>query len=398
MKVINNLKHTTKQLIKFKTVRPSSTSQTPHQFLNYDFRKEINRCMRFVIESLHKSIIVHIPDNNTENLYPITIAKFYDTINPDFLIIGHIDVVDGDDSQFIPYEKNGKIFGRGAKDMKSGIAIMIEIMNHYAKLNVKPNIAIAVVSDEESGGERGTNLIVNNLGYKPKFVLTPDPGEKHSLTNKEKGFIWFSVYVDGNSAHPSRPWIADCAFTKALKIWNEINMNYNKAINEDDWKTSASIVDMNKVTRNNENNYSIDNSRSIAGIVQCKFDIRYTENEDINEIKSKLIKIIKNYGEKNIIEFNNIAPVCYTAETDPFAVSFKKSADVIENQSIPFCSSAGASDMRYFSEKKIPCLIYGPKGKNHHAPNEYVEVNSLETVFNVLKKFIDENFINNPLS
>ncbi|HEX2984109.1 MAG TPA: M20/M25/M40 family metallo-hydrolase, partial [Ignavibacteriales bacterium] len=324
---------------------------------------------------------------------PVIIAKFYNSKEPDLLIIGHIDVVAGDDSQFKPFVKDGNLYGRGSKDMKAGIAAMIEIMNYYAAEKVKPNIAIAVVSDEESGGYKGASLIVNRMGYKPKLVITPDPGERHCIIHKEKGLLWFSVTAFGKSSHPSRPWLGRCAFQKAYDIWNKIAGEFNLSKGEDDWRSSAGLLDINKLIQNSDGTYAIDHSASIAGIARCRSDIRYTEEDDVEEIKRRLIGIVKESGEENIIEFHGFGPVCYTPLNNELLKRFKSAADFIEGKDIPVCASAGASDMRFFSEKKIPCLNYGPDGKNHHAPNEYVNINSIALFYNALIRFIDKEFL-----
>ncbi|MEW6508564.1 MAG: M20/M25/M40 family metallo-hydrolase [Bacteroidota bacterium] len=389
----------TKELIKYKTARPQDLVCNEKSLIERDyFIKEINDCMNYIQKSLHPSLIIERAKEHVEDIScPIMIAKFQDNNEPDLLIIGHIDVVAAEESQFHPFEKEGKIYGRGAKDMKSGVAAMIEIMNYYAEKGAKPNIAIAVVSDEESGGLRGANLIVNGMGYRPKFVITPDPGEKHCIINKEKGFIWFTVTVVGRSGHPSRPWLADCAFSKAFKIWIDIDNKFNCALSEVDWKTSAVIIGIEKIFQNADGTFSSDNSRAIAGIVRLKIDIRYTENEDIEKIKLELNELVKRYGDNNKIEYDNIAPVCFTPEDNEFVKSFKHCADSIEEDNIPILPSAGASDLRYFSEKKIPCVNYGPKGGNHHAANEYVEVSSIAAFYNVITKYIDEYIINKQI-
>jgi succinyl-diaminopimelate desuccinylase len=396
---LTKIRFLTKELIKYKTVRPQDVVCNEKSPIEREyFIKEINDCMNYIQKSLHPSLIIERADEYVEDIScPIMIAKFQDNKEPDLLIVGHADVVAGEDSQFHPCEKDNKIYGRGAKDMKSGLAAMIEIMNCYAENGAKPNIAIAVVSDEESGGNKGANIIVNKIGCRPKFVITPDPGEKHCIINKEKGFIWLTVTVVGRSGHPSRPWIADCAFSKAFKIWTDIGNKFNLAQSEEDWKTSASIISVEKIFLNNDGTISIDNSRAVAGIVKFKIDIRYTENEDIEKIKLELNEIVKRYGDNNRIEYDNIAPVCFTPQDNEFVKSFKHCADSIEEDIIPILPSAGASDLRYFSEKKIPCVNYGPKGRNHHAANEYVEVSSIAAIYKVIIKYIDEYIINKQI-
>ena len=386
--IIDELKLLTNNLIKFKTVRPDNKDSETTKI----FKDEINKCMGFVCKSLHKSIIT---DRADEYIYdescPILIAKFHDR-EPDLLMVGHIDVVNGDESQFHPYEKDGKIYGRGAKDMKSGVAAMIEIMNHYAEKREKPNIAMAVVSDEESGGFNGSNIIVNKIGMRPEFVVTPDPGERHGIINKEKGFIWLTITIFGKSSHASRPWLGDCAYTKAFRLCQDILSKFNLSQSEDDWRTTASVTQIKKlVERSNcQDKFILDTSNAIAGVVKCSIDIRYTENDKIEEIKSLVNQIAKSYGERNTVEYKTIGSVSYTPVNNRKLRAFKAIVDVIEGADIPFIPSAGASDGRFFSEKKIPFVTYGPTGKNHHSKEEYVDIESIYRFYNVMIKYIDQ--------
>ncbi len=381
----------TKELIRFTTVRPVITDPNGEELTTVNFIDEINKCMDFVRSSLHKSIIL---DNASKYIVdascPITIAKLYDTKKPDLLIVGHIDVVDGDDFQFFPRESSGRIYGRGSKDMKAGVAAMIGIINHFANAQKKPNIAMAFVSDEENGGLKGSNIIANKMGYKPKFVISPDPGDKHCIINKEKGFLKISILVLGKSCHPSRPWLGDCAFWKAFSIWNEISAKFNLSKNEKDWKTSASLLEMNKVFRNDDGSYSTDNSASVAGLVKCKIDIRFTEKDDVEKIKKVLKKIVKKHGHENKITLIRTGDVCYTPENNIYIRQFKQVVDSVERKNIPVACSAGASDLRFFSVNNIPCVNYGPTGKNHHAVNEYVQVNSIKKFYETIIKYINE--------
>ncbi len=391
MMEINKIKNFTKDLIKYKTVRPVIFDPDGKELTTINFIKEINSCMDFVRSSLHKSIIIDKAEKYIEDVScPITIAKFYDNKEPDLLLVGHIDVVAGDDFQFYPREESGRIYGRGSKDMKAGVAAMVEIINHFAEAEKKPNIAMAFVSDEENGGYKGSNLIANKMGYKPKFVISPDPGDKHCIINKEKGFLWISIFVQGKSCHPSRPWLGDCAFQKAFDIWNEISGKFNLSRNERDWKTSASLVDVNKVFQNQDGSYSTDSSSSVAGLVKCNIDIRYTEKDDVEKIKSELKKIVSRHGRGNRIKFNRIGAVCFTPESNEYIQQFKQVLDTVEKKKTPVLPSAGASDLRFFSEKKIPCLNYGPTGKNHHGKNEYVQITSIKKFCEIIIKYIDE--------
>ncbi len=372
----------TKKLIEFRTVRPRE-----------DFVAQINSCMDVVCESFDTSILLDRAEKYVvDDSCPITIATYYNTKEPELLLIGHIDVVAGDDAQFHPCEQDGRIYGRGAKDMKAGVAAMIEIMNHYAQHDVKPNIAAAIVSDEEDGGLRGAHVIVEKMGYRPKFVIGPDPGECHGIVHKEKGLLWTLITAVGKSSHASRPWLGDCAYTKAFRMCQELLHEFNVAQSEVDWRTTASVTQLDKVIRNSaETRGSLfDPSNAIAEMVRFRVDLRYTENDNVESIQARIRQIVHRHGSEHIVDFENIGTVSYTPHDHHTVQRFKAAAESVEDADIPIIASAGASDLRYFSEKNIPCVTYGQQGANHHGKGEYVDIKSIETFCQVVTRYIDE--------
>lgn len=372
----------TKELIRFRTVRSRE-----------DFLGQITQCMVSVCNAFHNSICLdRAEDYVVDESCPITIASFYESREPDLLLIGHIDVVEGDDAQFHPYEQHGRIYGRGAKDMKSGVAAMIAIMNHYTEAERKPNIAAVIVSDEESGGMNGANLIVNNMGYRPKLVISPDPGERHGIVHKEKGVLWAVITVRGTSSHASRPWRGDCAYTKAFAICQDIQRTFNLSQCEDDWRTTANVTQMYKLIPDEDGNGDPvpDPTNAIAGMVKCRIDFRFTENEEVETLQDQIRRLIEKHGAEHSVEFPAVGAVCYTPIDHPLLRNFKAITDKVEGADVPCIASAGASDLRFFSERNLPCITYGPQGANHHGKGEYVDIASIETFYQVVTGYIDE--------
>jgi len=99
----------------------------------------------------------------------------------DVILSGHLDVVDAPREMFVPRVEDGKLFGRGAADMKSEVAVMMEVMKEILveKQNggVVPKVALMLTTDEEQGGANGVGYLVDEIGYRAKAVFVPDGGE-----------------------------------------------------------------------------------------------------------------------------------------------------------------------------------------------------------------------------
>ena len=96
------------------------------------------------------------------NEKPSLIVQNFEGRHADVVLNGHIDVVPpSQEEQFSPYEKHGKLYARGAGDMKAGIALMVELMKEICekKLTSK-KVMLMITSDEEVGGFDGVQYLV----------------------------------------------------------------------------------------------------------------------------------------------------------------------------------------------------------------------------------------------
>jgi succinyl-diaminopimelate desuccinylase len=113
-------------------------------------------------------------------------------------------LVDGEDSQFEPKKQGDKLVGRGALDMKSGVAVMMALMRQSEQK--KWNLGLMLVGDEEIGGFDGTGYLTM-LGFGGDIVIIPDGGlAVHRIIEKEKGVLRLVLHAKGEPAHGSAPW------------------------------------------------------------------------------------------------------------------------------------------------------------------------------------------------
>jgi len=122
------------------------------------------------------------------------------------LFNGHLDVVDPepihfwDTDPFVPEIRGGRIYGRGAGDMKSGVAAMVYALYAVEKagLGLAAPVTIEGVIDEECSGNGA--LACLNAGYDADAVLIPEPFGPTILT-AQVGVLWFRIRVKGKPVH-----------------------------------------------------------------------------------------------------------------------------------------------------------------------------------------------------
>ncbi len=145
--------------------------------------------------------------------------------NPEVLLNGHIDVVPASEAgQYTPFKRGNRVFGRGASDMKGGLASLIVALLELDARHVRHGAALLVNGDEEVGGAHGAGHLVNKIGIRPKFVIVADNPrrDRFVVTTKEKGGIWLELTARGRAAHAAYPWLGENALEKLIRAVGKI--------------------------------------------------------------------------------------------------------------------------------------------------------------------------------
>jgi acetylornithine deacetylase len=124
---------------------------------------------------------------------------------PALMLCGHLDTVgvEGMTSPFDPQERAGRLYGRGAQDMKGGLAAIVSVATELARDDVLPGgrLLIAAVADEEHGSIGATQLV--KRWRADAAVITEPTGLEIAVGHK--GFVWIELTTYGRAAHGSRP-------------------------------------------------------------------------------------------------------------------------------------------------------------------------------------------------
>ncbi len=121
------------------------------------------------------------------------------------MLCGHTDTVGvaGMTTPFTPVERDGRVYGRGAQDMKAGVAAMIDAARVIAKSGGLPagRLVIAAVVDEEHSSIGADALVAK---YSADAAVVTEPTDL-AIAVGHKGFAWTEIEVQGRAAHGSRP-------------------------------------------------------------------------------------------------------------------------------------------------------------------------------------------------
>lgn len=303
---------------------------------------------------------------------PSVLISNTNNIPPKFKILlnAHLDVVPGKPDQFKPTDKDGKLYGRGAADMKASAAVLISVFQTLAS-KIQYPLGLMLTTDEEIGGHHGVKYQLEQ-GIIADFVIAGDsPG--FDISHAAKGIIWLDIETTGQSAHGAYPWLGQNAIAKMSDLIQKLNAEF-PIPNGEAWVTTANIAKIN--TTNTAYNRVPD---------QCSLaiDIRY-----IPEEADKIIPKIKSLIPKGITYTLKTEPHQFTDPENPYILSLQQSIKSVTGQNSKLVRDHGASDIRHFQTFNIPGCLLGPIGEGLHSDSEWVDINSLNQFSSILKDFL----------
>lgn len=294
-----------------------------------------------------------------------------ETKNFKIILSAHLDVVPAAKEQFTPIEKDDKIWGRGAKDMKGAAAVMVLLFKELGK-TLPYSLGLQLTTDEEIGGTNGVKHQLDE-GIRSEFAIIGESTD-FRLIHETKAIINIKLTSKGKAAHSAYPWLGQNAVWQMYEALDKIMEAYPIPKEE----TSETTVTIAKVeTSNKAHNIVPEDCEAII-------NVRYTM-KDKETIVPKLQELIPSNIQFEIL--NQDVP----QYTDPNGMYFKQlkacSEEILQTE-VPMAKAHGASDGRYFSALGIDVAEFGPVGHGHHGDEEWVYIKSLEQYYAILKTFL----------
>lgn len=309
--------------------------------------------------------------------YPSIVISNTEDYELDIILSGHLDVVDAQPEQFTPTITDGWLYGRGAMDMKTPVAVMMNTFLAQYKTGLK--MALLLTTDEEIGGFRGTKELLDTIGYRSTVAFVPDGGYRHDqIALKEKGVIRLHIAVEGVSAHSSRPWQGDNAIFRLMELTRDIETYHQRLkadATDDEWYTT---INLSQVAGGEAMNTVPENA-------VADYDIRYTEDQSPEEIIDRIEDIAAKYDAT--VDVLTVGPNVFVDQENPYVqqyVSAMKACGI----DVRYTRDFGASDARFFAGYDIPVVISQPFGLDWHNSAERVQVESVEAFEQILTSFI----------
>lgn len=335
---------------------------------------ELYRSIKFVEDFFAHCPKLKIKKFEHNGKYSIVISTV-ETLTPDILMVGHLDVVPAPNKMFEPRIEGVKLIGRGACDMKSENAVMMHVLREVVQDDCPPSVALMLTTDEEVGGRDGVHHLVDDMGYRCKVALVPDGGEAaKDIVTESKGVLQVRIVSQGVNAHGSVPWQGQNAIEKLLDACQNIRDLFHKKDTEDHWYTTFNIGTIVGGSGTNQ----------VPADASCTIDIRYPSSISKKEILSRIKKAVSLCEVKVILD----AGASKTDSNNPAVKSYIESMIKIYGTNPNLCRNHSAHDGRFFTNYGIPVIVSRPESGAQHSDDEWVDICSLESFYLLYLDFV----------
>jgi succinyl-diaminopimelate desuccinylase len=290
------------------------------------------------------------------------------------ILHGHLDVVPGFEQQFEPRIEGDRLIGRGAYDMKGGLAAMMCAVKDCADQE-RVRVRFLCVPDEEAEDvdERSTDELVR-AGMKADFAITGEPTNLH-IGIEAKGVLAMRVEVRGRAAHGSTPWLGDSAVLKAFDVFRQIEgMEFARE--------SSELFDRPSINLGRIEGGDVFNK--VPDYCEMVVDVRYLPGQDPGAILAQ----IRALPDVTVTRTLTRAPA-HVSRRNPFVRALREAVGRnLDGGEALSVGRDGASDAISFLEAGIPAVEFGPTGGGHHGPEEWVSLASLQSYRGALAGFV----------
>jgi len=299
---------------------------------------------------------------------------------PHFAFAGHTDVVPvGDASAWrhTPFSgalEDGKLFGRGAADMKGGIAAFVGAIRQFVERYADGSISLIITGDEEGDADYGTVKMVEWMrahDHLPDVCVVGEPTNPDRLgdviKNGRRGSLPCQLTVDGVQGHVAYPHLADNPIVRLL----------------------AMLAPVNGVTLDGGNDYfdastahitSIDTGNAAGNVipatVSARFNIRFNTEHKADDLIGWLEEHFNRIGGNWQADWR-VSAEPFVTPAGPLTDLMQAAITEVTGKNAELSTSGGTSDARFITHL-CPVAEFGLVGQTMHKVDEHVSIDDID--------------------
>jgi succinyl-diaminopimelate desuccinylase len=307
------------------------------------------------------------------------------TGHPVVCFLGHTDVVptgplaEWRSDPFVPTIRDGKLYGRGAADMKSSIAAFVIAMEAFVaeRPNHAGSIAILLTSDEEGPAVDGTVRVVEKLKARKELIDYCIVGEPTSadwlgdtLKNGRRGSLSGKLVVRGIQGHVAYPHLVKNPIHLLAPALAELAKSHWDKGNESFPPTSFQVSNIHAGTGA---------GNVVPGTVEVDFNFRFSTESTDASLKQRVEAILQKHGLDYAID--------WTLGAKPFLSKRGRLAQIMmevvkkhTGRVGELSTTGGTSDARFIIEICPEVIELGPVNTTIHKLDEHIDVGDLATL------------------
>eukprot|EP00736_Rhodelphis_marinus_P001850 Rmarinus@m.13801 len=317
---------------------------------------------------------------------------------------GHVDVVPVGSGKnwtshpFKPEVREGRVYGRGAGDMKAGVVAMVMAYKAVQTLGFEPGsrLLLSTVVDEESSGNGALSVL--SRGYTAEACVIPEPFP--AVVVGQVGVLWATISVTGTPGHTLDTSRGTNAILDAITLWEGLLPL------RDEWNSPEGRRGHHEVFRDHAspiqfNLGRIEGGEWLSSIPhRCSMGIRvgFFPGVSVREVKDAIERRLSEVaGEKNISYeisyqgFNAEGCVYGLGEGHdaPIVKAMLRAHEETTGQACGVQTLTCTTDARVFElDGRIPTTVYGPEARSIHGIDESVSIDSMMSVAAALANLI----------
>ena len=299
------------------------------------------------------------------------------THGPTLVFAGHTDVVPPgprehwDSDPFVPTERAGFLYGRGAADMKASLAAMVVATESFVANHPhhKGRIGYLITADEEGPAIHGTRYVVDTLqrrGESIDWCVVGEPSSTSTLgdiiKNGRRGSINATLTIKGKQGHVDYPHLADNPMHKAFAALT--------ALSEISWDSGNDYFDPTQLQFSNIHS-GTGATNVIPGELVAVFNLRFSTEITADEIQSTCETVLDATGIDYSLDWQ-LSGNPFLTEPGDLVGAVRESIMTVTGVSTQLSTGGGTSDGRFIASMGSQIIELGPINASIHQRNEHV--------------------------
>jgi len=343
----------------------------------------------------HTESIVSGPDDfRVTNLWAIKKGQLGDQ-GKVFLFAGHTDVVPTGplekwtNDPFTPTIREGRLYGRGAADMKTSLASFVVATEEFVTAHPQHSgsIAFLITSDEEGPGHDGTVILCERLKQDKQnldYCIVGEPTSVNKLgdmiKNGRRGSLSGKLIVKGVQAHIAYPHLGKNPIHLAAGAIQKLSdMEWDKG-NRFFQPTSFQISNIHAGTGANN---------VIPGELKIDFNFRFSTESTPEQLQVKVEKILQSENLDYEIDWHVGASPFLTSD-GALAKALRTAIEEEVHLETELSTTGGTSDARFISKICKEVVEFGPINATSHKIDECVNIDDVEPLKNIYRSTLEK--------